>query len=172
MNSHNPLLPRAVKVLYPDQYQGMEEKLLELRELIIHNGHWYQAKPTQDGFDAIPIPPETQIIEFKQRNEGSGLKLATPLPVAISSWAAILNNTNPDRHYKMLLQKEKYGKTLDQFIVNTIRVEPTIKMFGDSLQALGSFAKAELYWIEAGKGKSFQKYADEMHVPNDWKSDA
>ncbi|ANW25915.1 hypothetical protein BA953_17140 [Vibrio coralliilyticus] len=169
MTNHNPLLPRPIPVQYPAQYAGMEKELLE-RKLVIHDGHWYQAKPKEDGgYDAVPISPESQIMEFEARREGSSLKLVTPLPVHISSWAGIRHNLRSDKYYMMFIWAQKYNFSIDGFVVTHINSEPTVETFGHSLQALQSYERARAHWVEAGKEKEFLKFAEEKCIPDNWR---
>ncbi|NOJ26329.1 hypothetical protein [Vibrio coralliilyticus] len=168
MTNHNPLLPRPIPVQYPAQYAGMEEELLE-RKLVIHDGHWYQAQPKEDGgYDAVLFHPKVHVMEFETKREGSSLKLATPLPVPVSSMAGIQCNLDPDQHFKLLRSTQRYEFDIDGFAVMLIEESPNLEMFGHSLQALQSYERARAHWVEAGKEKEFLKFAEKKHIPENW----
>ncbi|MGR5297547.1 hypothetical protein ACPV5U_18505 [Vibrio mediterranei] len=164
----NPLLPRPIKIKFPDQYNGMEEELLHKRGLIIHNGNWYCAKLTSNGYDAMPFPPDTQVIEYPQRKQGNSLKLMTPLPVPMRLFNMSDCAYQHDVHFRALCQKRKYGKILDQYTVKQIMKEPTLQMFGHTLQATGNYADSKIYWIEANVEEIFLDFAKRFSIPETW----
>ncbi|HHX8696940.1 TPA: hypothetical protein ACVO4Y_002470 [Vibrio diabolicus] len=171
MTDCNPLLPQPIRAKYPSQYHDMEEALLE-RNLVLHDGYWYNAKWNKKGeYDAYPFHPSTQVMEFEAKRKGHNLKHEVTLPIPISSWTAIKNNADANRHYNMLVQKQKYGRPLDPFIIHMIKNEPTAEMFGHSLQATGSYSEARIHWVEAGKENEFLELAQEKNIPKGWVKD-
>ena len=64
---------------------------------------------------------------------------------------------------------KKYGAVnFQEWALKKIAGNPTMEMFGYSLEALGSAKRTFAHWIEAGKEEECRKFAEEAGVPFDW----
>lgn len=181
---NNPFMPRPIPVRFPLQYKGMEVELLKQR-LAIHDEHWYAV---DIDMTLHPIRPDLTVCEIDVRTLNNLLegklgeyigtvgdtvtqvrKANVPIPFIHRKYEYLDIDSDPHKHYNTFQRREKYGAVnFQEWTLKKIAGNPTMEMFGYSLEALGSAKRTFAHWIEAGKEEECRKFAQEARVPFDW----